>query len=234
MLIPLHQQSIMLHDKMQRLSERIFTFKFLRTQTIDLRVYIFATDIVAKERLELSRLAARVSKTRVSTNSTTWPYSYGECRTRTYKARGPAHQQCAALPIRLTLHESLISNSPKKLSRYVFRIDRVYQFRHFPLYRERWIRTTTSLKIIVSISIQCIAVCIFKSIPDSRFSTGQDVYQLPILSVDFLQGTNSILVNLLIVYDFFRAERGTRTHEEFPPQFCRLCPLPLGFTSAYK
>ncbi len=33
-------------------------------------------------------------------------------------------------------------------------------------------------------------------------------------------------------YASIRAESGTRTHEGLLPQFCRLCPLPLGFTSA--
>src|SRR5574344_1548090 len=77
----------------------------------------------------------------------------------------------------------------QKIIKIHFCIDRGYQFRHFPKYRERWIRTTTSLKIIVSIAL--VNCCMY----------------------------------------LIRAERGTRTHEEFPPQFCRLCPLPLGFTS---
>ena len=58
----------MLHDKMQRASERIYTFKSLRTQTIGLRVYIFATDSSGQGGTRtLTPFRADVSKTPLST-----------------------------------------------------------------------------------------------------------------------------------------------------------------------
>lgn len=97
-------------------------------------------------------------------------------------------------PGRVVIYFLTNQDSPpqREIIKIHFCIDRGYQFRHFPKYRERWIRTTISFKIIFFIAL--VNCCMY----------------------------------------LIRAERGTRTHEEFPPQFCRLCPLPLGFTSAYK